>query len=74
MYADLCSEKFLKKLAVRKDIEDALMSLDKLTQDMARMVAAQPEIMKDEDKMDVVMKGTHTMATGPAYPDRAYVG
>ena len=36
---------------------------------MARMVTAQPEIMKDEDKMDVVMKATHTLATGPAYPD-----
>lgn len=41
---------------------------------MARMVTAQPEIMKDEDKMDVVMKGTHTLATGPAFPDHAYVG
>jgi predicted nucleic acid-binding Zn-ribbon protein len=41
MYANLCSEKFLKKLAGRKDIEDALQRLDRLTQEEALMAAAQ---------------------------------
>ena len=41
MYANLCSEKFLKKLAGRKDIEDALRRLDRLTQEEAVMAAAQ---------------------------------
>ena len=35
------SEKFLKKLAGRADIEDALRRLDKLTQDEGLMTAAQ---------------------------------
>ena len=41
MYANLCTEKFLKKLVGRKDIEDALKRLDRLTQEEARMAAAQ---------------------------------
>jgi hypothetical protein len=43
MYANLChaSEKFLKKLVGRKEIEDALKRLDRLTQEEARMAAAQ---------------------------------
>ena len=41
MYANLGSEKFLKKLAGRKDIEDALKQLDRLTQEEALMAAAQ---------------------------------
>ena len=41
MYADLYLEKFLKKLAGRKDIEDALKRLDRLTQEEALMAAAQ---------------------------------
>jgi archaellum component FlaC len=40
-YANLCSEKFLKKLVGRKDIEDALKRLDRLTQEKALMAAAQ---------------------------------
>jgi hypothetical protein len=35
------SEKYLKRLAGRTDIEDALRRLDKLTQEEARMAAAQ---------------------------------
>jgi hypothetical protein len=35
------SEKFLKKLIGRTDIEDALKRLDRLTQEEARMAAAQ---------------------------------
>ena len=41
MYAHLCSEKYFKKLVGRKDIEDALKRLDKLTQEEALMAAAQ---------------------------------
>ena len=41
MYADLHLEKFLKKLVGRKDIEDALKKLDRLTQEEALMAAAQ---------------------------------
>ncbi|KAH8986080.1 hypothetical protein EDB86DRAFT_2956675, partial [Lactarius hatsudake] len=35
------AKKFFKKLVGRKDIEDALARLDKLTQEEARMAAAQ---------------------------------
>lgn len=41
---DLHAEKYLKELAGRKDIEDALARLDKLTREEAQMAAA--EIMK----------------------------
>jgi len=37
----LAAEKYLKKLVGRKDIEDALERLDKLTQEEARMAAAE---------------------------------
>jgi hypothetical protein len=36
-----CSEKYMKKLIGRTEIEDALKRLDKLTQEEARMAAAQ---------------------------------
>ena len=39
--ADRNSEKYLKKLVGRTDIEDALSRLDKLTQEEARMAIAQ---------------------------------
>jgi hypothetical protein len=42
--ANLCSAKFLKKLIGKKEMEEALKRLDKLTQDEARMAAA--EILK----------------------------
>ena len=38
---DLCAEKFFKKLVGRKDVEDALQRLDQLTQEEARMAAAE---------------------------------
>jgi len=38
---DRCSEKYLKKVVGRTDIEDALSRLDRLTQEEARMAAAQ---------------------------------
>ena len=74
MYANLCSEKFLKKLVGKKNIEDALRRLDKLTQEEARMAAAQilslmhavddnitgvgNEVKVVGDKMDIILKGT----------------
>ncbi|KAH8986063.1 hypothetical protein EDB86DRAFT_3246192 [Lactarius hatsudake] len=67
------AKKFLMKLVGRKDMEDALKRLDKLTQEEARMAAAQilnlthavdnkvtdvGNRLKDvDDKMDVVIKG-----------------
>jgi ribosomal protein S8 len=60
------AKKFLKKLVGRKDIEDALKRLDKLTQEEARMAAAQTlklthavdnKLKEVDDKMDVVIKG-----------------
>jgi hypothetical protein len=41
MLTERCSEKYLKKLVGRTEIEDALKRLDKLTQEEARMAAAQ---------------------------------
>jgi hypothetical protein len=38
---DLRAEKFFKKLVGRKDVEDALQRLDQLTQEEARMAAAE---------------------------------
>jgi hypothetical protein len=73
LQANLCTERFLKKLVGRKDIEDALVRLDKLTQDEARMATAQilklthvvdnkvtgvrNKLKEMEDKIDVVIKG-----------------
>ena len=60
MYANLGSEKFFKKLVGRKDIEDALRRLDRLTQEEALMAAAQILNLTHtvDNKLDVVMKGT----------------
>ena len=41
MLSHVSSEKYLKRLAGRTDLEDALKRLDKLTQEEARMAAAQ---------------------------------
>ena len=41
LFSHFFSEKYLKKLAGRTDLEDALKRLDKLTQEEARMAAAQ---------------------------------
>ena len=73
MYADLRSEKFVKKLVGRKDIEDALKRLDRLMQEEALMAAAQilklthivdkkvtgvgNKLEDVDDKLDVVVKG-----------------
>ena len=59
-------EAFLKKLAGRTDIEDALGRLDRLTQEEARMAAAQglratrevdDRVKAVDDKLDVVIDG-----------------
>ena len=73
MWANRRSEIFLKKLVGRKDIEDALRKLDRLTQEEALMVAAQilnlthtidnkvtcvgNKLRDVDDKMDVVIRG-----------------
>jgi phenylalanyl-tRNA synthetase alpha subunit len=44
-----CTEKYLKKLMGRTEIEDALKRLDKLTQEESQMAAAQ------------ILKVTHTV-------------
>ena len=41
MLAERCSEKYLEKLIGRTEMEDALKKLDKLTQEEARMAAAE---------------------------------
>ena len=41
MLTERCSEKYMKKLIGRTEIEDALKRLDKLTQEEARMAAAE---------------------------------
>ena len=84
MYANLCLEKFLKKLAGRKDIEDALRRLDRLTQEEALMAAAQilnlthtvdNKVTSVGTKLDVVMKGIlDLLVIRSPYPDCAYVG
>jgi hypothetical protein len=40
MLTERCTEKYLKKLIGRTEMEDALKRLDKLTQEEARMAAA----------------------------------
>ena len=41
LLTEILSEKYIKKLVGRTDIEDALKRLDKLTQEEARMATAQ---------------------------------
>ena len=63
--ANLCSEKFLKKLVGKKDMEDALKRLDKLTQEEARMAAA--EILKLTHIVDnMVRPVVISCCTGPS--------
>ena len=53
---ELCAEKYLKKLLGMKDVEDALQRLDQLTQEEARMAAAESLTMSRgiDDKVKVV--------------------
>src|ERR1019366_6779611 len=55
MLTERCSEKYLKKLIGRTEIEDALKRLYKLTQEEARMAAAQ--ILKVTHTVDKRVKG-----------------
>ncbi len=53
------TERFLKKLTGRSEIDDALRRLDKLTQEEHRMATAQALRATHDirDKMDVVVEG-----------------
>ena len=68
--------KYVKKLVGRTDIEDALSRLDRLTQDEARMSAAQglkathgvDDRMRDvDDKIDLVIDGVQLNRNQPVY-------
>ena len=68
-----CSEKYIKKLAGRSNIEDALVQLDRLTQEEALMAAVQSlkvthdvddkvqgvddRVRDVDDKLDMVIVG-----------------
>ncbi len=56
---DVRTEKYLKKLAGRKDIEDALQRLDKLTHEEALMAAAETLKMTRgiDDRVGSVIEG-----------------
>ena len=77
---EICSEKYLKRLAGRTDMDDALKRLDKLTQEEARIAIAQnlkathavddrlasvgDEVKAVNDKVSVVIGGTQTIFVG----------
>ena len=56
------TEKYLKKLIGKTEIEDALKRLDKLTQEEARMAAA--EILKVTRAVDKRVEGVVDMVAG----------
>jgi hypothetical protein len=65
--AELCVEKFLKKLAGKTDLEDAVKRLDRLTQEEARMVLAEvlrithsvrDKVQCVDERVQVVIDGT----------------
>ena len=67
--ADGNSEKYLNKLIGRRDIEDALSRLDRLTQEEARMATAQilkvshrveDRVVKIDNKFNLAIEGTFT--------------
>src|ERR1700722_12391508 len=60
MLAEECLEKYVKKLIGKTDIEDGLKRLDKLTQEEARMVAA--ENLKATRTVDTRVQGVADMA------------
>ena len=62
--ADRSSEKYLKKLLGRKDIEDALSRLDKLTQEEARMATAQVLKVAHDVKEEVKTVGEEVKDVG----------
>ena len=60
MFAEgCCSEKYMKKLIGRTEIKDALKRLDKLTQEEARMAAAQN--LKATNNVDKRVEGVADM-------------
>ncbi len=59
---ELCSEKYLKKLIGRADLEDALRRLDKLTQEEARMATTQ--VLKATLKIDDRVRGIDDRLAG----------
>jgi hypothetical protein len=72
--ANLYPAKFLKKLIGKKEMEDALKRLDKLTQDEARMAAAENLKLTHnvDNKVTSLMNGTPGMfgTWGPNPEDR----
>ena len=62
MLTDGCSEKYLKKLIGKTDIEDGLKRLDKLTQEESRMAAA--ENLKVTHAVDERVKGVADKVAG----------
>ena len=62
MLTDGCSEKYLKKLIGKTDIEDGLKRLDKLTQEETRMAAA--ENLKVTHAVDERVKGVADKVAG----------
>jgi archaellum component FlaC len=62
MLTEECSEKYLKKLIGRTDIEDGLKRLDKLTQEESRMAAA--ENLKVAHAVDERVKGVADTVAG----------
>ena len=59
---NISSEKYLKKLVGRTDIEDALKRLDKLTQEEARMATAQ--VLKITHTVDERVRGVADQVLG----------
>ena len=59
---EIFSEKYLKKLVGRTDIEDALKRLDKLTQEEARMATAQ--VLKVTHAVDDRVLGVDNRVAG----------
>ena len=59
----ICTEKSVKKLMGKKEIEDALKRLDRLTQEEAFMAAAQILNLTRaiDNKVDIVVKGRPRM-------------
>jgi hypothetical protein len=61
MLTERCSEKYAKRLIGKTDMEDALKRLDKLTQEEARMAAA--ENLKATHAVDERVKGVADTVT-----------
>src|ERR1019366_8667775 len=62
MLTERCSEKYLRKLVGRTEIEDALKRLDKLTQEEARMATAQ--VLKVTHAVDDRVLGVDNRVAG----------